>query len=145
VLTDLSECTLYIKCDDEMESQEMADQCAEMRAWLQEGIYDSFNRPAGNTTQGFFRGKNGSGSFDDHWVNHVAITNGGAAHADEREWEIYAADSLYTRRHLVSSLMHETVHMFSTHNHGDANNPNYALYPYFKYLIPGNRHGCVRV
>ena len=146
VLTDLTECTLYIKCDDEMESQEMADECAEMRGWLQQAIYDSFNRPAGNTTQGFFRGANGTGPIDgDAMVIHGGITNGGSAHADEREWGIYAADSLYQRRHLIGILMHEAVHIYSTHNHGPPDHPDYALHPYFQYLIPGNRHGCVRV
>jgi hypothetical protein len=146
VLADLSQCTLYIKCDDEMESQEMADQCAEMRGWLQEAIYDSFNRPAGNTEQGFFRGRNGSGTMDDDpWVIHGGITNGGSAHADEREWGIYAADSIQQRRHLIGILMHEAVHMFTTHNHGDPKNPNYLAYPYYKYVVAGNRHGCVRV
>lgn len=145
VIADMSNCVLYIKCEDEMESQEMSDQCAEMRQWLSGAINETFNRPAGNTSQGFFRGRNGTGSMDNPWVVHGGITNGGSAHADEREWEIYNADSLYTRRHLVEILMHEAVHMFTTNNHGPPTNPDYGAYPYFKYLIPGNRHGCVRV
>ncbi len=145
LIADLSNCVLYIKCADEMETQEMADQCAEMRGWLQQALYDSFNRPSGNTSQGFFRGKNGTGTMDtDPWVIHGGITNGGSAHADEREWGIYNADSLSQRRHLTVILMHEAVHMFSTHNHGSELHPDYANYPYFRYLIQGSRHGCVR-
>ena len=128
-----------------MESEEMLQQCTQMRQWLQQAIDDSFNRPAGDISRGLFRGRNGSGTLDNPWVVHGGITNGGSAHADEREWEIYAADSLQMRRHLVGILMHETVHMFSTYNHGDSVNPDYAAYPYYRYLIPGSRHGCVRV
>ncbi|HJQ12581.1 MAG TPA: hypothetical protein VJ840_16230 [Gemmatimonadaceae bacterium] len=144
VITDLSDCTLYVKCDDEMGTQEQIDECAQMREWLRQGIYDSFNRAPGDISRGFFRGRNGSGSIDNTWVVHGGITNNGSAHADERNWQIYDADSLSMRRHLVWLLMHEAVHMFSTHNHGTGSNPDYSNYDYFKYLIPGNRNGCVR-
>ena len=145
VLADLSECILYIRCADEMGDQEMIDQCAQAVAWLQGAINDSFNRPEGITSRGFFRGRNGSGPFDNAWVVHGGITNNGAAHADERHWQIYEADSLSMRRHLVMILMHEAVHMYSQYNHGGGTSPNYADYPYYKYIHGGFRRGCVRL
>jgi len=144
VLTDLSDCTLYVKCADEMESQEMADQCEQMKLWLEDSIDQTFNRPPGNTTQGIFRGRNGVGSMDQTESVHGGATSNGAAHADEFEWQIYAADSLHQGRNLVNILMHESVHQHS-YNHGPQGHENYASYPYFKYVISGSFHGCVRI
>ena len=148
VLSDITSCSVYVKCGDEMETQEMADQCAQMREWLSEGIQDSFNRAPDDLSRGFFRGRNGSGeviSPQDAWRIHGGITYGGSAHIDERNWDIYRADSAQMRKPLVQMLMHEAVHMYGGYNHGDALNPNYPAYDYFRYLIPGSRHGCVRV
>jgi hypothetical protein len=144
VLADLSDCILYVKCADEMATQEMADQCEQMKLWLEDSIDQTFNRPPGNTTQGIFRGRNGVGSMDQTESVHGGATSNGAAHADEFEWQIYAADSLHQRRNLVNILMHESVHQHN-YNHGPQGHENYASYPYFKYVISGSFHGCVRI
>lgn len=81
--------------------------------------------------------------MDDVNKVHGGVTWNGAAHADERQWEIYAADSVQMRRILARILMHESGHLNGP-NHHVKPNVSYGDYPYFKYLIVGSRRGCVR-
>jgi hypothetical protein len=112
-----------------------------------EKILDTFNRPAGNITQGIFRGENGVGAITDYNVVHAGMTAGGAFHVDEREWAIYDADSVQQRKRIVKLLMHESAHV---HNkmHIDQGNPatapNLADYPYFKYVMTNSFNSCIR-
>ncbi len=142
-LADMEDQTLYFTSDDEMDSQEMIDECTQIRIWLRGAIYDTFNRPAGETNYGLFRGRNVSGPFTNQNEVHGGATHIGAGHADEYMWEIYAADSIAQRRALVRVLAHEAVHMNGP-NHKAGLTPDYANYRYFKYLIPGSRRSCIR-
>lgn len=143
LLSDLDAQTLYFRGDGDLMPGENADQCAQMRGWLRDLIYNTFNRPEGNREYGIFRGRNGVGTLQDIDRVHGGATWGKNAHADEREWEIYAADSISMRTRLARTLIHEAVHV-NGYMHGWGTNPDYAGYPYFKYLIRGDRRSCVR-
>lgn len=148
VRDDIGFCTKWFKCGDELPEGEPREQCSQIRVWLFQAITDSFDRPPGDFSRGFFRGRNGSGTIltdEDAARIHGGITNGGSAHADEREWDIYRADSVQMQKYLIRTLAHEAVHIASVYNHhGNVTNPNYGAYPYFKYLQKGQRDGCLR-